>query len=78
MTGRSMDEDAVTFTIKGQELVNMRNWRDGHECAEPGQYDLNIYPWTTYEFTPSGLGTCVCVRCSRCGKKQEITDFSNW
>lgn len=30
------------------------------------------------EFTPTGLGTCVVIRCADCRKKRNVTDFGSW
>ena len=28
--------------------------------------------------TPIGLGSCIEVRCNKCGEIEDITDISNW
>jgi len=72
------DAGSMTFTIRSKELETLRGWLAHHECAGPGQHDLNLYPFFTYEFSPGGVGTYVNVHCSRCGKKQDLTDVSDW
>lgn len=42
-----------------------------------------IFPSTTggkysYTFTPTGLGTCIVVKCNVCGKTKDITDIDFW
>lgn len=32
----------------------------------------------TFIFTPTGVGTCVEVKCNACQKIKDITDIDNW
>lgn len=34
--------------------------------------------WCTYLITPTGIGTCLSIKCNFCNKTKNITDYSDW
>lgn len=31
-----------------------------------------------YGLTGTGIGTAIYIRCTKCGEREDITDFGNW
>jgi hypothetical protein len=64
-----------TFTMNDTECASAIKFQKKHKkCAQrPGvNGPMNI----DYIFTPSSIGDCVGIKCSVCGKEENITDFS--
>lgn len=32
----------------------------------------------TYSITPTGIGNVVEIKCNRCGKVEDVTNYDNW
>lgn len=60
------------FPISEKEMDNIRKWIGEHEKEHPGGHGA-VSGKYTYEFTPTGIGTFGCVKCS-CGKKFTFQD----
>jgi hypothetical protein len=68
----------LTFSIEGEDYKKFNEWNKKHkkkcklkdkQCAIDGRL--------TYEFTPTGIGTSIVVKCA-CGEKLDLTDVSIW
>lgn len=68
------------FEISKQEYKNLHEWLEKHNktClyADPMSQGA-IGGRLSYIFTPTGLGTCISVKCA-CDKEINITDTSDW
>ena len=76
--------DRVTFTLAGKELDDATAWRLTHSCdpsspripGAPDGYQVDF--GYEYTFIPCGPGTAVIIRCQRCGRSRNVTDFEAW
>ena len=71
---------SATFQMSEKERASILAWVKSHNSERHG----GKYPYAgaaggglTYEFTPTGLGQAIWVRCM-CGEKHEATDFDDW
>lgn len=60
------------FDLSERDEEKLDAWLIKHKkkCKKP-------YPFLTYRFTPTGIGTIIKVKCS-CGKEIDLTDTSTW
>jgi hypothetical protein len=65
-----------TFSIADTELEKAEKFIDAHE-AKHGRCRAAAGGRYAYEFTPTGIGTCVVIKCA-CGVNENVTDFDNW
>jgi uncharacterized protein CbrC (UPF0167 family) len=63
------------FSLSDVEQDRLLEWVSGHQsvCSAPSKK-----PRLSYEFTPTGLGTKVIVKCLHCGVRHEVTDYGCW
>lgn len=62
----------MIFKIEGAQLDMLKDWHN--DCdAYAGAIGGRI----SYIFTPTGLGTCIVVRCM-CGEELNLTDVTDW
>ena len=70
----------IIFVIDDEkELETLSKWFATHKCEfrdDPSASGA-IGGSISYRFTPTGVGTCVEVRCA-CGAKIDITNVDNW
>ena len=45
-----------------------------HDC----EFTSTIGGKITVTFVPTGLGSCISVKCNSCGETEDITDISCW
>ena len=64
-----------TFEIddKADELAEM--FIVTHDC--PLEYTGAIGGKISYEFTVTGIGVAIVVRCG-CGEEEDLTDYASW
>lgn len=68
--------EPINFLVDGVELERAQKWEMTHRCrkgpngATGGQF--------SYTFFPCSIGTAVSVRCGKCGKETNATDYSQW
>ncbi len=70
----------MAFEMNDVERQRADEWRLKHneeKHAGDSPYAGACGGSLTYEFTPTGLGVAVWVRCM-CGEKGECTDFDLW
>lgn len=70
----------MTFEMNEVEAARAAAWIKAHlEEAHGGKFPYAgaIGGSLTYEFTPTGIGTAVRVRCS-CGASGDCTDVDAW
>ena len=71
----------VTFTLEGKELEEATAWRMSHTCdfspvripGAPEGYEVHF--GYQYTFIECGIGTAIRIRCERCGKSHDVTDY---
>jgi hypothetical protein len=67
----------MTFSLSKKEQAKADRWMKQHRKIHGyGKDGASGGRWS-FEFTPTGLGTVVIVKCA-CGKQKDLTDFSNW
>lgn len=47
-------------------------------CRIFNHHGFPVGPLFSYIFTPSGIGTGVSIRCSKCKETENITNYDNW
>ena len=62
----------VAFGLSADQQRQHDEWK--HHCST---YAGAIGGRLSYVFTPTGLGTCVTVKCI-CGEELDLTDSENW
>jgi len=77
----------MNFDLTSDQWKQFNEWKNKHDdvCkfsprnnrGNPSSPTGAIGGRFTYEFTPTGLGTCVWVSCL-CGEKVDLTDSENW
>lgn len=71
---------ALNFTMSDVEVANRDKWLKAHNDSKhrgKSPYAGAAGGALSYEFTPTGLGTCVTVRCM-CGATENVTDWDNF
>ena len=64
----------LTFNVSDKEYDEAMAWIESHDCPND-----KITGGTDFIFnTGSGIGYGVDVGCGRCGKRQDVTAYSNW
>lgn len=58
-------EKAHAFINKHRESCTNKDFRNG-------------FPRFSYIFTPTGIGVCVEIKCSKCKAEENITNYDNW
>lgn len=75
-----MSDCNIRFNISGKELLDIQAWRVAHDAERHSgkhPYAGAIGGSLSYEFTPTGLGRTIVVRCI-CGEEFNATDFEDW
>ena len=67
----------MKFELDDNELVRLLAWLTEHDKNCPMIYCGAIGGRLSYEFTPTGLGCVVIVRCA-CKAEINLTDYSEW
>jgi hypothetical protein len=66
------------FDLDKEQSIKYNEWTKGHDkvCkfTQPGASAGAIGGRLTFEFTPTGLGTIVRVKCA-CGEEVDLTDY---
>ena len=64
----------MSFELNDIESARYKRWTQNHEKVCPPNRG------TTYSvtFTPNGIGVGVSIKCSKCGKSKDITDYDCW
>lgn len=79
---------ARVFVLADKELENYKAWLASHECDfwDRNKPKLNEHGFPrggaiggvfSYQFTSTGLGDVVIVKCA-CGHEENVTDFDSW
>lgn len=68
---------AYKFIIEGTELEKAKIWIDKHECKFRNKYTGSIGGTTTYQFTPTSIGTVIVVKCA-CHQECDVTEYGEW
>ena len=78
-------DNARRFFISGFEQQSLDEWTRQHNKVCP-YYDDGTKPESpagaiggrlSYQFTPTGLGTAITVKCA-CGEEENLTDYDSW
>lgn len=65
----------VSFSLSENEEKEYKAFQEKHtHFGIKGGVCGNV----TLEFTPGGIGTIVCAKCSICHQEENITDYSCW
>ena len=68
----------MEFGITGSELVKLNKWMKEHDKTCVLKYNQGaIGGRLTYEFTPTGLGVIIKVKCG-CGEFVDLTEYEHW
>jgi hypothetical protein len=67
----------MNFAMTDDETERAVTFTNDHRPVCPIKDTGAIGGRFTYEFTPTGLGTCVVVTCV-CGAELNITDYRDW
>lgn len=59
----------MTFELSEEETLKADEFRKVHKDCK-GLF--------SYIFTPTGIGFSVEIRCNKCGKILDITDYNTW
>jgi hypothetical protein len=66
----------MSYNLNEKEMKEYNDWHNKHKCK--GTYVGAIGGRESFIFTPTGLGSCIQVRCNVCKEEIDITDVSNW
>ena len=64
------------FELDEDEAVRATEFMDAHETKH-GECLAAIGGRYSFTFTPTGVGTCVHIKCS-CGEEKDVTDYDLW
>jgi hypothetical protein len=67
----------MIFEINEKSMQMYLEWEKEHDKICPYLKTGSAGGRTTFEFTPTGLGIQIMVRCA-CGKVHDITDTTEW
>ena len=65
-----------SFSLDTDQSTQVAKWKANHECSIRRAYTA-IGGGTSYEFTPTGLGEVVIVKCG-CGDELDLTCYDMW
>jgi len=68
-----------TFSLNEKEAARAKEWLEEHSKKHIHRRHLGEGRGGTisYEFTPTGIGDAVKVKCA-CGGSVDVTDFDSW
>lgn len=69
--------EPMTFTLSAEQVEKYDKWRVKKNKKKGEAYVGAIGGAYTFCFTPTGIGTIDCVKCTD-GEEIELTDFKNW
>ena len=67
----------ITFTLSAKQVEKFEKWRKKKNKKNCETYDGVVGGSYTFCFTPTGIGTIDCVKCTD-GEELDLTDFNNW
>lgn len=74
--------DVIKFTLNEVESQAAEGFINEHKncCKEKSGKEVfsSIGGGFTYIITPTGLGSCISIRCNSCGEVKDITDSESW
>ena len=73
-----MENKKLTFEISGIELERIEEFKKKHRETCTKRQNLTLGEYWTYSFMPTGLGTCVEIKCNLCGETKDVTDIDCW
>lgn len=62
-----------TFELSDTQEQFVDQWFERHVCID--NTDKNSL---VYEFSSSGIGSCIIVRCSRCNAAIDVSEYDKW
>jgi len=65
----------MEFYLSEEDEKKYAEWSKNHNC--PITYTGAIGGKTTFQFTPTGLGSIIKVICG-CGEELDLTDYESW
>lgn len=65
------------FQVSQEEAAKAERWLSRHRCTVRTETPPAAGGRVSYEFTPTGIGTVIVVRCA-CGKSKNVTDYEGW
>lgn len=74
-------ESWMKFSITDEkELKAIKKFEEKHckTCKAKTSAGYPIGPVFTYCFTPTGIGIGISIRCSVCGKEENVTNYDIW
>lgn len=66
------------FELTDQEEKAAEEWLKNHDCGPIFLKDQHQVTYNSYIFTPTPIGYGVDIKCGKCGKTHDITDYSTW
>lgn len=68
----------MNFHIPLDGINKFNKWNKEHiKTCKYYQDSGTIGERLTYEFTPTGIGTIIKIKCA-CGEEIDLTDYENW
>lgn len=69
----------ANYNLSEKEEKKAKRFMTLHKkCRPKAERPLQQYYPYTYEFTPTGIGIAVSIKCPYCGKTKDITDVDSW
>lgn len=66
------------YNLSNKEFISAMSFQIHHKCPWYKRWFRKKSPSFSYIVDNTGIGTGFDIICDRCGKKQDITDYSNW
>lgn len=65
-----------TIEITDEQEEQAKEWLHSHHCGPTFIKELADY--NSFIVTPGPIGTCIYIKCGKCGKTHNITDYDSW
>jgi hypothetical protein len=81
-TGVQFSMALPEFTLNEKEKERAEKWLNMHIKKHPRSQRIagegGRGPTISYEFTPTGIGMGIFVKCVSCGAAADVTDYDSW
>lgn len=68
----------MKIELSEKQVKEAREWMDTHNCGPHFINDKPIHYTMSYIITRTEIGNIVEVRCNKCKKVHDITDYDVW